>query len=119
MEEIFLYFVTIMSAFALHIFLINLKFLLKYLAVRVEFFSFGYLHKNLCKLILKYMLDRLKPTLSKSSSLSLNLSSNFPYFLTIFIIFLFVLFKRSSYFFISGIQSFGSFAFFISSFICR
>ena len=97
--------------------LINLKLLLKKLDVRVEFLNTGNLHKNLYKLILKYIFDRLKPTQSKDSSLYLNLFSNSPCFPTIFIIFLFAPFNRSSYFFTKDIPSFDSFAFFTSSFI--
>ena len=45
-------------------------------------------------LILKYILDRLRPTQSKKSSSSLNFFNNSPCFLTIFMIFLFAPFKR-------------------------
>ena len=45
-----------------------LKLLSKQLDVRIKFFNTGNLHKNLYKLVLKYMLDRLRPTLLKNLS---------------------------------------------------
>ena len=88
-----------MFAFDLQTFLIILKLLLKQLYVRADFFNTGNLHKNLCKLTLKYIIDRLRPRPSKNSSLSLNLFSNSPCFPTISMIFQFAPFKRTSYFF--------------------
>ena len=90
MEQIFLLFLT--KYIYLTYFLINLKLL------RVGFFNAGILHKNLYRLILKNILDRLRPTQSKNLSLSLNYFSNSPGFSTIFIIYLFAPLRRSSYF---------------------
>ena len=109
MEQIFFYFFSpSTSAFASHTFLINLKLLLKQLDVKVEFFNTGNLHKNLYKPILKYILDRLRPIGSKSSSLSMNLFNNSPCLPTILIIFLFAPFKISSYFFTKDKPAFSS-----------
>ena len=66
-------------------------------------------------LILKYILDRLRPTQSKNSSYSLNLFRSSPCFPTMFII-LFSPFKRFSYFFTKDIRSLTSFVIFASSF---
>ena len=77
----------------------------------MNFFDTGNLDKNLYDLIWKYILDRLRPTRSKIYSLSLNVFNNSPCFPTMFMIFLFAPFKRSSYFFTKDIPSFSSFAF--------
>ena len=89
-----------MSAFALHTFSIKKNLLLKQLDVRVEVFNTGNLHKNLYNLILKYKLDRLRPTQSKNSSRYLNPSRSLSCFPTMSITFLLAPFKRFSYFFI-------------------
>ena len=67
-------------------------------------------------LILNYILDWCRPTQLKNSSSCLNLFRSSPCFPTMFMIFLFALFKKFSYFFTKDIPSFTFFAFFTSSF---
>ena len=54
------------------------------------------------------MLDRVRPTLSKNSSSSLKRLRSTPYFPTMFIIFLFAPFKRSSHNLTKAMPSFVS-----------
>ena len=49
------------------------------------------------KPVLKYVLNRLRPTRSKNSSVSINYFSNSPCFMTVLIIFPFASFKRSTF----------------------